>query len=104
MDEFRRTVRACRHGVLVSTGCLRGALRCDAFGPYRSGARGLFAVAQPCDAHRRPVGGAIALGPVAGRADASAVCRWLLAGLPDDGSLPARLLAAPPPWKLAHLN
>ncbi|WP_249416852.1 hypothetical protein [Streptomyces sp. TS71-3] len=44
------------------------------------------------------------LGPLVGTADAEAVAAWLRAGMPDDGTLPARLRAAPPPRHVAHLN
>ncbi|MFE3166307.1 hypothetical protein [Streptomyces sp. NPDC059224] len=37
-------------------------------------------------------------------ADAEAVGAWLRAGMPDDGTLPDRLRAAPAPQQVAHLN
>ncbi|MBD0841328.1 MULTISPECIES: hypothetical protein [unclassified Streptomyces] len=97
MDVLRRAVRACSHGVMISTGCLDRFLHC------RSG-RGLYAAVQPCAADRRAVGAVVRLGPIATRADAEAVAAWLRAGMPDDGSLAESLLAAPAPRQVAHLN
>ncbi|NJP15658.1 MULTISPECIES: hypothetical protein [Streptomyces] len=97
MDVLRRAVRACSHGVMISTGCLDRFLNCRA-------GRGLYAAVQPCAADRRPLGVVVRLGPIATRADAEAVAAWLQAGMPDDGSLAESLLAAPAPRQVAHLN
>ncbi|MEU6497818.1 hypothetical protein ABZ890_47105 [Streptomyces sp. NPDC046984] len=97
LDELRRAVRDCPHGVLISTGCLRKVLDC-------AGRRGLHAVVQPCTADRSPAGAAVRLGPLTTEADAAAVGAWLRAGMPDDGTLPIRLRAAPGPQHVAHLN
>jgi hypothetical protein len=97
MDELRRAVRDSPHGVMISTGCLRKVLDC-------AGRRGLHAVVQPCTADRSPTGAAVRLGPLATVADAAAVGAWLRAGMPDDGTLPGRLRAAPGPQHVAHLN
>ncbi len=104
MEPLRDAVRTTFHGILVATACHHDVLRCDAFGPYGSGARGLFAVAQPCTTDRRPCGLPTRLGPITGPDDAAAVAAWLRAGLPDDGTLPKRLRAAPPPRAVARLN
>lgn len=97
VDVLRRAVRDCPHGVMVATGCLESLLHC------RPG-RGLYAVVQPCMADRRPSGASVRLGPLVGEADAGAVGAWLRAGMPDDGTLPDRLRAAPAPRHVAHLN
>jgi hypothetical protein len=97
MDGLRRAVRGCPHGVMVSTGCLAQVLHC------RSG-RGLYAAVQACGVDRRPAGAVVRLGPLATEADAEAVGQWLRAGMPDDGTLPDRLRAAPAPRKAAQLN
>jgi len=97
MDELRRAVRGCPHGVMVSTGCLEKVLHC------RSG-RGLHAAAQPCGVDRRPAGAVVCLGPLVTEADAEVVGAWLRAGMPDDGTLSERLRAAPAPGRVAHLN
>lgn len=96
-DVLRRAVRGCPHGVMVSTGCLQKVLHC------RSD-RGLHAAVQPCTADRRPTGAVVRLGPLVTAADAEAVGAWLRAGMPDDGTLPARLRAAPAPRHVAHFN
>ncbi|MEU9381619.1 hypothetical protein AB0D38_11765 [Streptomyces sp. NPDC048279] len=96
-DELRRAVRDSPHGVMISTGCLRKVLDC-------AGRRGLHAVVQPCTADRSPTGSAVRLGPLATVADARSVGAWLRAGMPDDGTLPGRLRAAPGPQHVAHLN
>lgn len=97
MDGLRRVVRGCRQGVMVSTGCLTHLLPC------RQG-QGLYAAVQPCAVDRRPTGPVVRLGPLATEADAEVVGAWLRAGLPDDGTLPDRLRAAPAPRRVAHLN
>ncbi|WP_269855894.1 hypothetical protein [Streptomyces sp. RPT161] len=104
LERLRDAVRSCPHGVLVTTGCLGGILQCDALTPHRSSVRGIFAVVQPCDTRRRPTGRPTRLGPLTDHTDATAVSRWLRAGLPDDGSLPRRLLASPPARAVAGLN
>ncbi|MFJ9543879.1 hypothetical protein ACIRPX_42645 [Streptomyces sp. NPDC101225] len=53
---------------------------------------------------RRPAGAVVRLGPLVGEADAEAIGSWLRAGMPDDGSLPDGLRAAPAPWRVARLN
>jgi hypothetical protein len=97
MDELRRVVRDSAHGVMISTGCLQKFLHC-------AGRRGLHAAVQPCTADRIPTGAAVRLGPLVSAADAASVGAWLRAGMPDDGTLPDRLLAAPAPQRVAHLN
>ncbi|MGA5503991.1 hypothetical protein [Streptomyces umbrinus] len=96
-DGLRRAVRDCPHGVMVATGCLERCLHC------RPG-RGLYAAVQPCAADRRPTGTVVRLGPLVTEADAETVGAWLRAGMPDDGTLPERLRAAPAPGHVAHLN
>ncbi|MBC9724909.1 hypothetical protein H8R17_08030 [Streptomyces sp. TRM68367] len=59
---------------------------------------------QPCATDRRPTGPVVRLGPLVTEADAGAVGAWLRAGMPDDGTLPVRLRAAPAPWQVTHLN
>ncbi|MEU2736089.1 hypothetical protein ABZ656_11810 [Streptomyces sp. NPDC007095] len=82
---------------MVSTGCLTKLLHC------RHG-QGLYAAVQSCMVDRRPTGAVVRLGPLVTEADAEAVGAWLLAGMPDDGTLPDRLRAAPAPQHVAHLN
>ena len=82
---------------MISTGCLKMFLHC-------AGRRGLHAAVQPCTADRSPTGAVVRLGPLVTAADAAAVAAWLRAGMPDDGTLPDRLLAAPAPQRVAHLN
>ncbi|MGW7817685.1 hypothetical protein ACWGLF_06020 [Streptomyces puniciscabiei] len=97
MDELRRAVQQCPHGVMVSTGCLGKVLHC------RRG-RGLYAAVQPCGVDRTPAGSVVRLGPLVTEADAVAIGAWLRAGMPDDGTLPDRLRAGPAPQQVAHLN
>jgi hypothetical protein len=82
---------------MVSTGCLETVLHC------RSG-HGLYAAVQPCAVDRRPTGAVVRLGALVTEADAEEVGSWLRAGMPDDGTLPERLRAAPAPRRVAHLN
>ena len=65
---------------------------------------GLHVAVQPCGVDRRPSGAVVRLGPLVTEADAEAVEVWLRAGMPDDGTLPDRLRAAPAPQQVAHLN
>ncbi|MER6526243.1 hypothetical protein [Streptomyces sp. NPDC001508] len=97
LDELRRAVRDSPHGVMISTGCLRRILHC-------AGRRGPHAAVQPCTAERSPTGAVVRLGPLVTAADVAAVGAWLRAGMPDDGTLPDRLLAPPAPPSVAHLN
>ncbi|WP_340375249.1 hypothetical protein U5640_08915 [Streptomyces sp. SS7] len=97
MGALRRAVQGSPHGVMVSTGCL-GAILCCRRG------RGLHAAVQPCTPDRRPAGTVVRLGPLVTEADAETVGAWLGAGMPDDGTLPARLCAGPAPRQVAHLN
>lgn len=97
MDALRRAVRGCPHGVMVSAGCLEKVLHCR-------GRRGVYAAVQPCSADRRPTGAVVRLGPLTAEADVEAVAAWLRDGMPDDGTLPDRLRAAPSPRRVAHLN
>lgn len=95
---MRRTVRACPYGVMVATGCLDGLLRC------RGSSGGLHAAVQPCAQDRKPDGAAVCLGPITTWRDAKAVGVWLLAGMPDDGTLPHGLRTAPAPRHVAHVD
>ncbi|MEU9245367.1 hypothetical protein [Streptomyces shenzhenensis] len=97
MDGLRRAVRACPHGVMVSTGCLEKVLHCRRD-------HGLHAAVQPRGVGRRPTGAVARLGPLLTEADAEVVGEWPRAGMPDDGTLPDRLRAAPAPRQVAHLN
>ncbi|MEV1084746.1 hypothetical protein AB0I98_42155 [Streptomyces sp. NPDC050211] len=97
LDGLRQAVRGCRHGVMVSAGCLEKVLHCRR-------RRGLYAVVQPCTADRRPSAAVVRLGPLVTEADAEAVGVWLRLGMPDDGTLPDRLRADPAPQHVAHLN
>jgi hypothetical protein len=97
MEGLRLAVRGCPHGVMVSTGCLERFLDCRR-------QHGLYAVVQPCALDRRPSGAVVRLGPLVSAADSEAVGAWLRAGMPDDGTLPDRLRAAPAPGHVARLN
>ncbi|NLU73327.1 hypothetical protein HCC61_11670 [Streptomyces sp. HNM0575] len=97
VNRLRQAVTRCPHGVMVATRCLSGLLRC-----HRS--RGLHAAVQPCTEDRKPAGVVKRLGPIRTEADADAVAAWLLAGMPDDDTVPDSLRAAPSPQHVARLN
>ncbi|MCX5450792.1 hypothetical protein [Streptomyces nigrescens] len=97
LDRLREAVRTCPHGILVAAGCLGGLLRCTRAG-------GLHSVVQPCAKDRTASGPVMRLGPIVTEADADLVGAWLRAGMPDDGTLPHGLRAAPAPRHTAHLN
>jgi hypothetical protein len=90
LQPLRAATRRCPHGVLISTGCLLRAPRCEAGPGHESGA---YLLVQPCDRNRQPRGIAISVGPVLTRADAAAVAAWLADGL-DAESLDPRLRVA----------
>lgn len=97
VHRLRQGVSRCPHGVMVATRCLRGLLRCRS-------SHGLHAAVQPCSEDREPRGVVTRLGPIRTEADAEAVVAWLLAGMPDDDTLPGLLRAGPSPHHSAHLN
>ncbi|MDP4509322.1 hypothetical protein [Nonomuraea turcica] len=74
LPQLAAIVRQRPQSVLVRTGCLLRAPRCQ---PGAAHDRGCYLVVQPCDARRRPSGAAIPIGPVLTRADAEAVAAWL---------------------------
>ncbi|WP_245600713.1 hypothetical protein [Streptomyces sulphureus] len=82
---------------MVATRCLGGLLRCQS-------SRGLHAAVQPCAEDRRPTGVVKRLGPIRTEADAEAIAAWLLAGMPDDETVPGSLRADPSPQHVARLN
>ncbi|MFE0674085.1 hypothetical protein [Streptomyces sp. NPDC058867] len=53
---------------------------------------------------RTPAGAVVRLGPLLTVEDAEVVEAWLRSGMPDDGTLPERLRAAPSPRRTATLN
>ncbi|WP_214370601.1 hypothetical protein [Pseudonocardia sp. H11422] len=85
-EMLRDVVRASRHGVLVSSGCLLGATSC------RLRPSAPLVVVQPCDADRRPTRPAVRIGPLCTAADVAALEGWLRCGRLDPALLPARLL------------
>ncbi|MHA6793470.1 hypothetical protein ACVGVM_08100 [Pseudonocardia bannensis] len=85
-EMLREVVRASRHGVLVSTGCLLGATTC------RLRPSAPLVLVQPCDADRRPTRPAVRIGPLRTAADVAALERWLRSGRYDPALLPAHLL------------
>ena len=85
LTALRTTVRATRHAVLVTTGCLLGPLACH---PRRPGPLVLI---QPCDVQRQPLGCAILVGPLRDDADVAAVAEWVADGGLEPTLLPQRL-------------
>jgi hypothetical protein len=88
LQWLRAATWRCPHGVLIRTGCVLGAPRCQAGPSHDSGA---YLLVQPCDTDRRPRGCAIGIGPVLSAADAAAVAAWLADGGLDAGRLDPRL-------------
>jgi hypothetical protein len=86
IDALRGAVRASRHGVLVTTGCLFGSAACGVR------ATAPVVLVQACDAERRPIGLAVRVGPLRTTADVDVLVSWLRAGRLDPAALPARLL------------
>lgn len=76
--------------MLVTTGCLLGAARCQRGSIHDSGA---YLLVQPCGPDRRPRGTVIGIGPVLTRADAAVVAAWLADGSLDAARLHPRLRA-----------
>jgi hypothetical protein len=88
LHQLRAATRRCPHGVLISTGCLLRASRCQRWPAHDSGA---YLFVQPCDLDRQPQGMAIGIGPVLTDADAAAVAEWLVDGSLDVARLEPRL-------------
>lgn len=87
---MRDCIRQCRHGVLVSAGCLLGPLGCHARA-HAVAPTGPLVLVQACSAEREPVGTPLWVGPVLTDADVVAVRRWLANGELTATGLPARL-------------
>lgn len=87
VESVREVVRAGRHGVLVSAGCMLGAL--CARRPVAP-----VVLVQPCDEDRRPTCHVVAVGPLRTEADVEALVAWLRTGDLDPRLLPAHLLDA----------
>jgi hypothetical protein len=92
LDRLRAVTRHSRYGVLVSTGCLMAADRCQHDAAHDAGT---CLLVQPCGLNRRPRGAAIAVGPILTRSDAEAVTAWLENGRLDAGLLDPRLRFTP---------
>lgn len=90
LEHLRMSVRRCAHGVLVTTGCLRGTVTCAA----RPHGPGAVVVMQPCSVERVPDGPTHWIGPINDHDDLRAVCDWLERGEWDLYTLPTRLHAA----------
>ncbi|WP_192809656.1 hypothetical protein [Actinomadura rudentiformis] len=88
MPWLAAVVRQCPQGVLVRTGCLLRAPRCQAGAAHDSGC---YLLVQPCDTARQPYGAAIAVGPVVSRDDVQTVEAWLADGDLDADRLDPRL-------------
>lgn len=87
---LRESIRRCRHGVLVSAGCLLGPLGCHAL-RHSGRPKGAMLVVQPCSVQREPTGAPLWVGPLATADDVATVCRWLEAGDLHVRGLPAHL-------------
>jgi hypothetical protein len=88
LEHLRAATRRCPHGVLIRTGCLLRAPRCQTAPDHDSGT---YLLVQPCDQDRQPRGPAISIGPVLTSADAAAVANWLTDGGLDAARLEPRL-------------
>ncbi|RST10940.1 hypothetical protein EF908_39925 [Streptomyces sp. WAC04770] len=97
LEVLRAAVRGCRHGLLVTTGCLGRFLDCRT-------SPGLYAAVQPCTVERHPAGSVTRLGPIRGEADARSVAEWLRAGLKPGHLLPASLRATSSRSQTARFN
>ncbi|MGY4711288.1 hypothetical protein ACXDF8_17270 [Mycolicibacterium sp. CBM1] len=97
VDALRAVVRACPHGMLVTTTCLLGSGFCAT----RPGG-GVIAMLQPCTADRRPAGPARWVGPIVDAADLTELCDWIMHGRWDLAALPAPLRH--PLRQLAHVS
>ena len=100
VEHLRATIRRCRQGVLVTTGCVLGELACASRGIHT----GAVLMLQPCTVERRPLGSARWIGPIDADTDVIAVCRWIESGQWVFGGLPERLSAAARTIQAARTN
>ncbi|BDX33474.1 hypothetical protein TUM20985_40210 [Mycobacterium antarcticum] len=89
LQDLRKSIRRCAHGVLVTTGCLRGTITCAT----RPHGPGTVLMLQPCSVERVPSGPTRWIGPLIDLDDLRAVCDWLERGEWDLTVLPTRLHA-----------
>jgi hypothetical protein len=82
LEEIRATIRRCRHGMLVTTACMLGALACAAW-PH-----GPIVSLQPCSVEHVPIGSARWIGPINDINDLLALRDWLEQGELDYRALP----------------
>ena len=87
LTQLRKSIQRCDHGMLVTTGCLRGTVTCAAH-PHGAGA---VVVMQPCSVRRVACGPTRWIGPILDRDDLQEVCDWLESGEWDLNALPPRL-------------
>lgn len=96
LEALRGATQRVPFGVLVATGCLGRHLRC----PHHEGNQvprtGHRVVVQPCTRDRKPLGPAVAFGPLMDPTQAEALAVWLAEGLHQGLRPPPRLLAVRP--------
>ena len=88
LGRLRLAVGRSRYGVLISTGCLLAAPRCQQDAGPDSGP---VLVVQPSDQDGRACVPAVILGPVLTARDTEAVAAWLEEGTMDPGRLAPHL-------------
>lgn len=86
LEKLRAVVGTCPDAVLI---------RAESVPPMVSGTalgRGFVLLVQRCTVgDRRPVGGALVVGPMYSADDVDTACRWLVIGRGDPSALPERL-------------
>jgi hypothetical protein len=96
LQELRKSIRRCPHGILVSAPCLLGKLTCAA----RTDGPGTMVLLQPCSTDRSPLGPPQWIGPLSSPADTEAAQAWIergdwtIATLPQHLQSPLNSLAA----------
>jgi hypothetical protein len=96
LKELGKSVRRCRHGILVSAPCLAGKLSCAIHNNA-----GTIAVLQPCLKDRSPLGSPYRIGPINNAFDTEEAQGWIERGDWTIATLPQHLQS---PLNQLHAN
>ncbi|MEU6663981.1 hypothetical protein [Streptomyces sp. NPDC046821] len=93
VNPLRSAVRGSTYGLLIRGGCLARTLHCPHHARNWVPRPGIRLVVQPCTRDRKPLGSAVAFGPLTEPAQTEELADWLLTGLCQGHRPPKHLLA-----------